>query len=83
MWAQFKIRIIDIDVDGNPTQGGESLYTLGSYDMTELRAFYATRDNRGVDCVIMEFYDNDRTLCVYNPYKEVKQVLDPLINANS
>jgi len=83
MWCQFKIRIVDVDENGQATTGGESLYTLGMYDMSELRAFYATKDNRGVECVIMEFYDEERQLCVYNAYKEVKEILKSKMYANS
>lgn len=83
MWCQFKIRIVDVDENGQTLQGGDSLYTLGMYDMSELCAFYATKDNRGVECCIMEFYDSDRQLCVYNSYKEVKELLKTKINANS
>jgi len=83
MWCQFKIRIVDVDENGQVATGGESLYTLGMYDMSELRAFYATKDNRGVECVIMEFYDDDRQLCVYTPYKEVKETLKHKIHENS
>lgn len=83
MWCQFKIRIVDVDENGHVATGGESLYTLGMYDMSELRAFYATKDNRGVECVIMEFYDDDRQLCAYNSYKEIKEILKDKIHANS
>lgn len=78
MWREFRIRIVDVDENGSPATDGESLYTLGMYDMAELKSFYATKDNRGVPCVIMEFYDSESSLCVYNTYKEVKQLLTNL-----
>jgi hypothetical protein len=83
MWCEFKIRIVDVDEDGQAAKNGESLYTLGMYDMSEVKFFYATKDNRGINCVIVEFYNDEGNLCVYNEYKQVKEMLKDKIYASS